>query len=235
LQGAPARRRQGGRFELMQREWSPTARLLTGALGAIAAAWGLPRAGAVGMLTGGAGLVLLGRAASNLELKRLFGLGAGRDAVTIQKTIEVAAPVDDVWEMWSRYEDFPRFMSHVREVRRASDGSAHWTVAGPAGLPVQWQTMETKRVPHECLAWKTVAGAPVAHAGVVQFTRIPSGTRVHVRFHYTPPVGALGHVVASLFGGDAESAMDEDLLRFKSLLEEGATTARGRTVRRDAL
>jgi uncharacterized membrane protein len=52
---------------------------------------------------------------------------------------------------------------------------------------------------------------------------------------YNPPAGALGHAVASLLGSDPKRAMDEDLLRFKSLLEEGKASARGRTITREAL
>lgn len=235
LQGAGARRRGGQRFELLQRQWSPTARLLTGAAGAVAALWGLPRGSIAGSITGSAGLALVARAASNLEFARLFGIGAGRSAVTVQKTIDVAAPLEDVWDLWSRYEQFPRFMSHVRSVQRAADGTSNWTVAGPAGVPVTWRTVETRRVPHESLAWKTIKGAPVAHSGVVQLTPILGGTRVHVRMHYTPPAGAIGHALAAMLGADPKRAMDEDLVRMKSLLEDGATTARGETVRRDAI
>ena len=79
----------------------------------------------------------LARAVTNLELKRLIGIGAGRWAVTIQKTVSVAAPIEEVFDFWSRYENFPRFMAHVRDVRRTPGGRAWWTVAGPAGVPVE--------------------------------------------------------------------------------------------------
>lgn len=129
----------------------------------------------------------MARALTNLELKRLFGIGAGRWAVTVQKTISVAAPIEEVFDFWSRYENFPRFMTHVREVRRTDEGRARWTVAGPAGLPIQWETEETRRVPPEVIAWKTVEGAPVAHAGIVRFDQYPDATRIHIRMHYNPP------------------------------------------------
>jgi uncharacterized membrane protein len=58
------------------------------------------------------------------------------------------------------------------------------------------------------------------------------GTRVEVRMTYNPPAGALGHAVASLLGADPKHAMDEDLVRFKSLIEEGKTSANGQDVRR---
>jgi uncharacterized membrane protein len=61
------------------------------------------------------------------------------------------------------------------------------------------------------------------------------GTRVHVQMRYTPPAGAVGHGLAALLGADPRRALDEDLVRFKSLLEEGKTSVRGQTVTREAL
>jgi len=147
----------------------------------------------------------------------------------------VAAPIEEVFDFWSRYENFPRFMAHVREVRRSGEGRARWTVAGPAGVPIEWETEETRREPPGLLAWKTIEGAPVGHAGVVRFDHSPEGTRIHIRMHYNPPAGAVGHALASLLGSDPRRALDEDLVRFKSLLEDGKTSVRGQTVTREAL
>jgi uncharacterized membrane protein len=72
----------------------------------------------------------------------------------------------------------------------------------------------------------------VHNAGVVRFEENQDGsTRLDIRLSYNPPAGALGHVVASLFGADPKHAMDEDLVRFQSLLEQGKTTVRGEEVR----
>jgi len=234
LQGAPSRRAVG-RFEFAQENWSPTARLLAGVGGASLAVAGL-RGGSVGgaaLVLGGA--TLLGRAATNLPLRRLLGVGAGRRSVVIQKTIEVGVPVTEAYEFWRRYENFPRFMAHVREVRR-SDGRSRWTVAAPARTSIEWETVETTHEPDRLLAWKTVEGAPVAHAGVVRFDATPSGgTRIHIHMSYNPPGGAVGHGIVALLGWDPKAAMDEDLVRLESLLEEGKTRAEGHRVVREAI
>jgi uncharacterized membrane protein len=46
-----------------------------------------------------------------------------------------------------------------------------------------------------------------------------------VQMDYVPPAGALGHAVAQLFGVDPRQAMHEDLVRLKSLLEDGRTSS----------
>ncbi len=230
LQGAPARRpRGGGTLSFTQTVWSPTARLVAGAAGAAMTVWGLRLGGALGILSGVGGLAVLLRGLTNLELKRLTGIAAGRQAVRLQKTITVNAPIERVFEAWSRYEDFPKFMWHVREVRHTGDRRTHWVVEGPAGAMVEWDCEETARVANEILAWRTVPGSVAEHAGTVHFERAEGATRIHVEMSWNPPAGAVGHGIAALFGYDPKQALDDGLVRFKSLLEDGRTTTRGQT------
>jgi uncharacterized membrane protein len=211
----------GPRSAFMQTWWSPTARLTAGLAGAALTLYGVREPGLVRTTLGFAGLGLLARALTNLELTRLVGIGARRHAVTLRKTITVAAPVDDVFDLWSHYENFPWFMSHVRDVSRGDGGRSRWTVSGPSGFPLEWETIEIARERNRRIAWKTVGGAPVAHAGMVHFEpTAEGGTRIHVTMAYTPPGGALGHGLAALLGEDPKRVMDEDLVRFKSLLED---------------
>jgi uncharacterized membrane protein/osmotically-inducible protein OsmY len=232
LQGEPGRRTGAPPMAFMQEVWSPTARLIAGVAGGGLAVYGLRTSGTLGTLAGLTGLTLLARGASNLELRRLIGVGGGRRAIDLRKTLTIAAPVEDVYDLWSHYESFPRFMSHVREVRRLGDDRARWTVTGPAGVPVEFETVETQREEGRLIAWKTVEGSTVAHAGVVRFEPLDTGTRVHVQMTYNPPAGVLAHGLAYLFGADPKQAMDDDLVRMKSLLEDGRTRAHGARVTR---
>jgi uncharacterized membrane protein len=215
--------RPGERFELMQTNWSPTARVLTAAAGGALMVYCLKRRDALSEGLGTLGLLLFLRGATNLELKRLIGVGVGRRAVEVQKTINVKAPVDVVYGFWADYENFPRFMTNVREVRDQGGGRSHWVVAGPAGVPVEWDAVITEQIPNRVLAWKSVPGSAAANAGVIRFDPNPDGnTRVHIRLSYNPPAGAIGHGVAALFGADPKREMDEDLLRMKTLIEGGS-------------
>lgn len=221
LQGGSAR--PGDRPEMMQRDWSPAARTLVCSVGTALVAYAASRRDVFGTLFGLAGTALVLRAATNLETKRLFGAGAGRRAVDLQKTINISAPVSTVFDFWNNFENFPRFMTHVREVRGTNvEGQSHWTVAGPAGVPIEFDAVITRFEPNTVIAWKTVEGAPVAHAGIVHFEPDGmQGTRVHIRFSYNPPAGAIGHAVAALLGDDPKSMMDDDLARMKTLVETG--------------
>lgn len=141
----------------------------------------------------------------------------------VQKTITIDAPVEQVFGFWTAYENFPRFMSRVLVVRPDSrERRSHWTVAGPAGIPVEFDAEVSALVPNEALAWRTIEGAPVAHAGIVRVEPTGDGrTRVHIRMSYNPPGGWLGHGVAAAFGADPKRSLDADLLRMKTLIETG--------------
>jgi uncharacterized membrane protein len=86
---------------------------------------GAGRRGAFGGMLTLAGLTLLTRALTNMELKRMLGVGAGKRAIDIQKTINLNAPVDRVFGLWANYQNFPHFMSNVREVKDLGVGRSH--------------------------------------------------------------------------------------------------------------
>jgi uncharacterized membrane protein len=213
----------GLRSEILQREWSPTARLVAGSLGVALTGYGASRRTVPGALLAAAGIGLVARAATNLDARRLTGLGAGRRAVEVQKTITIDAPVDQVFRFWAAYENFPQFMSHVLEVRPSvREGQSHWTVAGPGGVPVSFDAEISEFVPNELLAWHSLEGSTVAHAGIVRFEPVEGNrTRVQIRMAYNPPGGWLGHGVATAFGVDPKSSLDADLVRLKTLIETG--------------
>lgn len=236
LQGAP--RRSGEPGEFRQENWTPAARFAAGTAGGALVLMGLRRLGKLGVGATAVGAGLVARSVANKPVRRLTGVGAGRRAVDYRKTITVEAPIEEVFDFWSRVENFPRIMSHIREVRDLGHNRTRWTAAGPAGIPVSWNAVVTARVPGEVLAWRSEPGSTVDNAGVVRFEPVDGGaeaTRIDIRLSYNPPAGALGDVVASLFGVDPKSAMDEDLVRFKSLIEQGRTRSNGEIVTRDEL
>ena len=145
-----------------------------------------------------------------------------RRAVDIPKTLDIDAPVDQVYAFWSTYENFPLFMSHVREVEDLGGGRSRWSVSGPGGLPIEWTALLTQQVPDEVIAWRSESGSMLENAGVIRFAPTGLGTRVNLRFCYHPPAGGAGQAVAELLGSDPRGKLNEDLGRMKALLE--ATT-----------
>jgi uncharacterized membrane protein len=229
LQGEPSSRR-GAVPDVMQTNWSPATRLLSSVGGSLLTLYGLTRKGVAKPVLSTAGLVLTARGVTNLDTRSMLGLGLGENAIRVNKAINIFAPIDEVYRFWRNFENFHLFMNHVREITTRDDVST-WKVAGPAGSTVEFQSRVIQDIPNQSIAWRTLPDSQVQSAGFVRFDEIRDGsTRVTVQMSYVPPAGAVGHAVAQLFGVDPRQAMNEDLIRLKTLLEEGRTSSEGKTI-----
>jgi uncharacterized membrane protein len=200
--------------------WHPVVRSLAGAGASYLALRGFKRGGRVGIPLGALGAGILTRAIVNRPVRRLVGAGDARATMHFSKTIDIDSPVEEVFEFWRHPENFSTFMSPIREVRDLGNGRSHWIANGPAQLPVEWDAEITKLVPQEHLAWRSLEGSSVAHAGTVRFDRNrDGGTRVTVRMSYAPPAGKVGAAVSGLLASIPRRSIDTDLDRLKSLLE----------------
>jgi uncharacterized membrane protein len=197
--------------------WSPAQRALASALGMSLAAFGYFRGGLRGVSLCALGGVLLARATANENLATLVK-GKG---IYIEKTIRIDAPVEQLFAYWRNLENFPQWMSHVREVRYIGGDRFHWVVDGPAGVPVEWDAELLNVSENREMTWRSVEGSEVEHTGRVRFEPDGTGSRLHVQLRYAPPGGVIGHAVAKAFGVDPRSEMDDDLMRLKSLIETG--------------
>ena len=219
LQGGVAR--EGYRSEFLQTNWSPSARTAAGGFGALLAVFGFMRGGLRGLALGALGSGLLARAATNVDVKSIVGMGAQCQGVRVHKAIHIDAPVERVFESWANFENFPQWMSHVRWVRDEGDNRYHWLVDGPAGVPIEWHSELLDVIENRQMAWRSVAGSMVDQSGRVLFEEENGGTRVQVELCYVPIAGAIGHVLAKAFGADPKSQLDADMMRFKTRIETG--------------
>ena len=208
-----------------QGEWAPGMRNSALAGGSMLAAYGLLRRSPLALVLGLAGAALLARGAANKPLTSMMrgrNVNLGMDqTIDFEKSIHIDASPEEVYDAWTNYENFPRFMSHVVEVRDLGRRRSHWVVKGPGGSEFEWNSVLTEQSRPHRLAWRSEPGAEIPQSGSVQFEPHRGGTHVTVRMSYTPPAGALGHGLATLLGSDPKSRMDDDLARMKSFIERG--------------
>src|SRR3954471_14471721 len=102
----------------------------------------------------------------------------------IEKSIEVRCPVRTVYNQWTQFEDFPKFMAGVKEVRQLDDTHVHWH-AEVWGRDKEWDAEITEQLPDERISWRSVSGAP--NAGSVRFEKVAADrTRVVLTMEYEP-------------------------------------------------
>jgi carbon monoxide dehydrogenase subunit G len=142
----------------------------------------------------------------------------------VEKSVEVNCPVRTVYNQWTQFEDFPRFMEGVEEVRQLDETHLHWR-AKIGGKEKEWDAEIVEQVPDRRIAWRSTGGAP--NAGTVEFE--PEGsdrTRVKLAMDYEPE-GAVEKVGDAV--GVPSRRIEEDLERFKQFIESrGSETGQWR-------
>ncbi len=132
----------------------------------------------------------------------------------IEQSIDVNVPVRTAYNQWTQFEDFPRFMEGVQEVRQLDDKRLHWR-ANIGGKEKEWDAEITEQVPDQRIAWKNTTGA--TNAGVVTFHRLnDTQTRVMLQVDYDPE-GVVENVGDMI--GVVSARVRGDLKRFKEFIE----------------
>lgn len=134
---------------------------------------------------------------------------------TIEQSLDVEVPVSTAYNQWTQFEEFPRFMEGVEEVRQVTDDRLHW-VTKVAGVKREFDAQITEQHPDERIAWRTLDGPE--QAGVVTFHKLdPSKTRVMLQLDFDPE-GMVEQAGDKL--GIVKARVKGDLDRFKSFIEE---------------
>ena len=102
----------------------------------------------------------------------------------VTQSIDVSVPVRTAYDQWTQFEEFPRFMEGVEEIRQIDATHTHWrTKIG--GVEREFDAEITEQHPDERVAWNSTSGPD--HAGVVTFHRLSDAeTRVTVQLDWSP-------------------------------------------------
>jgi uncharacterized membrane protein len=144
-------------------------------------------------------------------------------SMELTATTTIRRPASEVYAFWRDLENLPTFMAHLEQVRTTGDRTSHWSASAPFGSDVEWDAEIIEETPGEKIAWRSTGDADVPNAGTVRFLPAPDGvsTEVHVVLVYDIPGGAVGKAVARYFGEEPHQQLDDDLRRFKQVLETG--------------
>jgi uncharacterized membrane protein len=147
----------------------------------------------------------------------------GRSGSLVSKSMVINSTPEELYRLWRDFENLPRFMRHLERVRVTGEGRSHWVARAPAGTTVEWDAEVTEDRPNELIAWRSLEGADVDNRGSVRFDPAPGnrGTIVRVEMSYDPPAGALGALVAKLFGEEPGAQAREALRCLKQVVETG--------------
>lgn len=170
---------------------------------------------------------ITGHCVAYAGLKTKNSLGAESAPVAheihVEKSITINKSPNELYAFWRRFENLPRIMRHLESVTPIDDGRSHWVALGPAGKKFEWDAEIYNEKSNELIAWRSLSGSDVVHAGSVRFEAGSPGrgTRVNVVMNYNVTGGRLTALFARLFGAEPGQMIEDDLRRFKQLMEAG--------------
>jgi len=140
----------------------------------------------------------------------------------VQESIELDVPVHVAYNQWTQFEELPKFMDSVQEVRQVTDTHLHWK-AMVGGSVKEWEAEITEQIPDKRIAWHSTTG--VRNAGVVTFHKIgPDRTRVMLQMDYEPQ--SVAQKAGDLLGA-VKLTTKGNLRRFKQLVESSGHDSGG--------
>ena len=137
--------------------------------------------------------------------------------------VTINASSTQVYHLFSHFNDFPKFMSHIKEVTYKDSQTSHW-VADVVGSH-EWDAVNENWIEGKQIGWRSTAG--MVNHGVVTFESVgDSQTKVNVTLSYDPPAGVLGDAGEKLGAGrHFEQKLQHDLDNFAQLVAQTPTGA----------
>lgn len=203
--------------------------------GSALAAYGIRRRSIAGFVVAGIGGALVHRGATGRcmvyeslgvttadEHDSTISVPYGK-GIRVEKSMTIDASAADLYTFWRDFENLPRFMKNLESVKVTGGNRSHWVAKGPLSSKAEWDAEIINEIPNELIGWRSLEGSDIDNAGSVHFTPATGGrgTVVKVVLRYDPPGGAAGAAISKLLGEDPEFQVQEDLRRFKRIIETG--------------
>lgn len=218
-------------------------RWITTFAGLALAAYGLKKRSKSGWLSAAAGGGLLFRGLSGHSfLYDAFGINRANrtqnpivsvphgEGIKIEHTISIHRPPEQLFHFWRNLENLPLVMKHLESVTVLDPEHSHWVAKAPAGQVVEWDAVIHNEIENELIAWRSIDGSEIDHAGSVEFIEnATGGTDVKIVLNYRPPAGKVGAIVAKILGEEPAKQIEEDLKQFKTMIEATPVTTRSET------
>lgn len=136
-----------------------------------------------------------------------------------ERSIEIDAPVERVFDLFSDFESFPRWMRRVKEVRRTGKRTTRWRADTALGIDVSWTAETTVFAPDHRIVWRAIEG-DLETDGEAVFEELQRGTTLmRLVLGYATPAGRSGTEAAPFFGKLPAQQLEEDLERFRRIAE----------------
>lgn len=146
--------------------------------------------------------------------------------INIRTSLQIDKPVNEVYAIWRKLENLPKFMKHLSSVKELDSLTSEWTAKGPGGIgSTTWKAEILMDEPGKVLSWHSLPGSTVDNAGKVAFREIgENNTEIDVTISYHAPLGVAGEAAAKLLNPLFEKFVKSDIQNFRNYIEETASS-----------
>ncbi len=145
----------------------------------------------------------------------------GNKGIKVEKSVTINRSPDELFAFWRNFENLPRVMEHVESVQCLDARRSRWRVRGPNDKRLEWEAEIINEHPNELIAWRSLEGSDVRHAGTIRFQPAPGARGTEVKLAIEYEAGRITNAIAKLFRHSPEQQIREDLRHFKQLMEAG--------------
>jgi uncharacterized membrane protein len=139
----------------------------------------------------------------------------------VEMALTINRKPEELFAFWRNFENLPQVMEHVESVSCDGDKLSHWRVRRSEDKQVEWDAEVINERPNELIAWRTLEGSDVHHAGSIRFTPAPGGLGTEVKLAVEYDASHFADTLVKLVRRSPEQQMREDLRHFKQLMEAG--------------
>jgi uncharacterized membrane protein len=157
-----------------------------------------------------AGIAMVGIASHRPLASALKSLGARVLSAEREFSFVVDRPVEQVFAFCADFENFPKFIGALREVRDTGDGRSHWCASRPRGGTIEWSATTTKFVTNSVIGWRSVPGSPVDAVGLMRFSPEGATTCVKVALSYRVLDGSIADTLTGLVSPHRARALEAE-------------------------
>ena len=167
-----------------------------------------------------AGMALIGAAAHRPLADALRRAGTRRRSANLQFSFVIERPVEQVFAFCADFENYPRFIGALRQVRDTGDGRSHWCASTPSGGEIEWNATTTKFVTNSVIGWQSTANSPVETTGLLRFSPDGKCTCVKVAISYLVRDGSMADALAALAAPRRVDELESEIRRMDVHMRE---------------
>ena len=147
-----------------------------------------------------------------------------RDENTIEASVTIQRPVEEVFRFYRDFKNLPRFLGDVWDIEQIGPATSRWAIQGPLGIRTNWTMKVTEERTNELIRYETATSPLLRTSWEIHFAPGSEAGETEVREVMKVPLGRLGRAALALSGKFPAEEVASNLHRLKQVMEAGRVT-----------